>query len=272
METYFRYFDAYHKEPCEFESIGANHRNLYHEILWVKKGNVELLLDGEKIDIPSNCIFLVSQNRIHRYFPSEDTGGSILRFSEDFLDKTPYALFNQFLKMIRVDLNNDDQIFLDHIFHLIKLEYRKDTSLNENRDIIRNLLSALLRKLELIRNGYLMENENVNKSTFDLFESFNSLLEREFENHHSVTFYADQLGISQRKLSETTKNLLAKTAGQVIEERLILEAKRMLLYSPLSVKEIAFELGFEEHSYFTKVFRRNMRSTPSQFRDDQKIT
>ena len=97
------------------------------------------------------------------------------------------------------------------------------------------------------------------------YQEFELLLEEHFRKHKSIAYYADLLGITPKHLNRITQTVVQKKASDVITERVILEAKRMLIYLNEGLTDIAFRLGFEEYSYFTRVFRKNTGETPSQF-------
>jgi AraC-like DNA-binding protein len=102
--------------------------------------------------------------------------------------------------------------------------------------------------------------------TLCIWNRFNDLIEKKFKAEHKVSYYVSELGVSSRKLGEIVKLYTGKNVAEVIDERLIQEAKRFILFSDLSIKEIAFDLGYSEHSYFSKVFKRLTRMTPSEFK------
>lgn len=82
-----------------------------------------------------------------------------------------------------------------------------------------------------------------------------------------MTEYAELLNESPVVLNRAVKSLTGKTAGELIIERLILEAKRLLLYSGLNNKEVAYKLGYDDPSYFARIFHKKTGSTPSEFRN-----
>ena len=86
-----------------------------------------------------------------------------------------------------------------------------------------------------------------------------------FAEHKSIAHYASLLGISSKHLNRIVQTVVQKTATDVITERVVLEAKRMLMYLDESLVEIAFRLGYEEYSYFVRVFRKSSGMTPTQF-------
>ncbi|MCI0609070.1 MAG: helix-turn-helix transcriptional regulator, partial [Anaerolineae bacterium] len=88
-----------------------------------------------------------------------------------------------------------------------------------------------------------------------------------FKNEHQVNDYATLLHLSSRQLSDVTKHIIGKTAKQIIADRLTLEAKRDLQFTPLSVKEIAFALGYDTPFYFSQAFKNSTGLSPSAYRE-----
>jgi len=102
-------------------------------------------------------------------------------------------------------------------------------------------------------------------SYFKHYQDFEDLLEENFTKEKSVAFYASAMNISPKHLNRIIQTVVQKTATDLITERVILEAKRMLIYLDESLVEIAFRLGYEEYSYFVRVFRKSSGMTPTQF-------
>ena len=96
--------------------------------------------------------------------------------------------------------------------------------------------------------------------------SFRRLLDVHFQQHKQVKFYCEALGLSEKRLNQTTSTVLGKTPKQVIDEYTVLEGKRLLAHSHLSVKEVAFKMGFEEPTNFAKHFRKHTGQSPQLFR------
>ena len=128
-------------------------------------------------------------------------------------------------------------------------------------------------KLEQLKRSQFSRQFHVGHESYLIFQKFNFELEKHFKTIHSVSSYAERLSISSRKLSEVLKLFVGKSASRVIQERLVVEAKRRLSYTGESVKEIGFELGFNDPSYFGKVFKRVEGKAPQAFRShEQKVT
>jgi AraC-like DNA-binding protein len=101
-----------------------------------------------------------------------------------------------------------------------------------------------------------------------LFKDFSLLVEQNFRTMHSVTDYANRLGLSPKSISKHFQKLGAKTPSDFIKNRILLEAKRQLIYTDKTVKEIAFELGFNDPAYFTRFFTKAILKSPLQFKKE----
>jgi len=99
-----------------------------------------------------------------------------------------------------------------------------------------------------------------------LCNSFKTVLEEFFLNHHRVGFYCEKLGVSDDKLNQAIKLVNGRTPSGMISNRLLLEAKRCLLHSDWSIKEIAYHLNFQDNAYFNRWFKKHENCSPGTFR------
>ncbi len=245
---------------------GANppHRHEYQEIIWVRKGTAHHLLDDDRVEIRANTLLIVPKGRMHRFDPSEEVQCCVARFHDSFLPAESSILFSQFFGPSRVTAPEGEIPFIECLFSLIAKEY---VNFNQHhRTTIRFIVQALAAKIEELTYAALEKRHPAVTGKWKLWEQLNAAVEEHYRDNHSTGFYARELGISLRKLNQIVKAFLGKTAAEAIEERRILEAKRLILYSDMNIKEIAFDLGYEEHSYFTRVFRRFTGLTPSAFK------
>ncbi|MET1057843.1 MAG: helix-turn-helix domain-containing protein [Pedobacter sp.] len=100
----------------------------------------------------------------------------------------------------------------------------------------------------------------------DFYHYFDRLVERNFIRHHSVSAYALMLNISPKALNKRVAKYSSLTPSDIIHKRIILEAKRLLIHTPMSVKEIGFHLGYEDPSYFIRFFSKQANMAPQNFR------
>lgn len=247
-------------------TIKPPHRHSYQEIIWVRQGTAEHLLDGDVINYPAQTLLVVPKGRIHRFSPSSDCRGCAIRFREEFLPNQSNLLFSQFTGHTAFHLNHDQASVVESYFSLLSSENSHTDPYN--LQALRHLLAAFVAKLEELR---LLDTRMVPHDftrTLCTWNRLSSLIEQKFRSEHAVSYYAAELGLSPRKLGEIVKLYTGRYVSDVIDDRLIAEAKRLILFSDLTIKEIAFELGFEEHSYFSKVFKKLTGKSPSNFKPD----
>ena len=240
------------------------HRHAYHEFIWVRRGSASHLLDGEVVRFPTHTLLVIPKGRIHRFNPSVDCLGSVIRFREEFLLSPSQLIFSQFAGHTALRLSSDQVDGIESYLALLRTECGQEDPYN--LQALRLLLASFTAKLEELR---LLQSKMVPRDftrTQCIWNRFSLLIEQKFKTEHKVTYYASELGIAPRKLGEIVRLYTGKYVSEVIDERLITEAKRMILFSDRTIKEVAFELGFEEHSYFSKVFKKLARKTPAEFR------
>ena len=103
-----------------------------------------------------------------------------------------------------------------------------------------------------------------------ILRDFKQLVEENFNKWHKVKEYASEIHISPKHLSQTVKNITGKVAKDHIQDRIVLEAKRLMLHTDLTIKEVAYSTGFEEPLHFSGFFRKQVGVSPSQFRKSEK--
>lgn len=244
--------------------IKPPHRHSYQEIIWIRQGAVQHLLDDELAEYPADTVLIIPKGRIHALLPAPDCRGAAIRFTEEFLPTPSHLLFSQFIGRTALQLDHAQADCITSYFSLLHSEYHHADPYN--LQAARHLLSALVAKLEEFRlvDARLVPHD-VN-STLCIWNRFNSIIEEKFTTEHGVRYYAAELGVSPRKLGEVVRLYTGKYVSEIIDDRLIVEAKRLIIFSNRTIKEIAFDLGFEEHSYFSKVFKKITGHTPSGFK------
>lgn len=257
-------FKLVHLKPALHGEVEHAHRHNCFQIFFFVEGGGKHLIDFDEKNCTANSIHIVNPGNLHRLNRSTTTRGYVLLFSRDFFDKQQpnFELFlyrndfAPFLEMKAMDFQKICQVLEE-----IDQEWQHKSVLSG--DAIR----ALLRLIVIQIQRKIVFNEQVNAASDDILFQFKKLVEYGFNEKHQVQHYADTLHISADKLNQLSKNQIGKTAGSVIQERILLEAKRLLFYSNLSSKEIAFELGYEDPSYFNRVFKKQTKMTPKEFKE-----
>jgi AraC family transcriptional regulator, transcriptional activator of pobA len=251
------------------------HRHKYYEICVFVNGAGKHEIDFATHTIQSNSIHFLSPGQVHLISREEDYHGYLMVFSKDFyaLDTFHEDLLFQlpfFNNPTMVPILNLDPIGFQEILALIQLIKKEYTARQElGREILRSYLQVFLLKCKQYYVRYFAEKKKMLDPHFTLVQQFNTLLEQQFSRNHLVQDYADQLSLSPALLNKYVKKITGNTAGELLMERLILQAKRYLIYTDLSNKEIAYQLNYEDPSYFSRIFKKKTGLTPSEFRQTE---
>jgi AraC family transcriptional activator of pobA len=181
----------------------------------------------------------------------------------NFLQST--ILYNDLYEISLLKLDPSKEYFI-RLFDLILEEYERPSE-RYNYNILRNHLDNFLlcADREKRKQGF---REIQQSADLEYMMLFKDLLERNYKKFKSVNKYASDLGVSSRRLSQATFKILGKSPKELIDERILLESKRLLIHSSSTIKEIAYDLGFDEPTNFIKYFRKHNRFTPVEFREN----
>ncbi len=266
--------------PCKVAKLNFSgghgmddaHRHNCFQIFLFKKGGGEHMIDFNYYPIKDNSLHFVSEGQVHALNSIDETDGYVILFTKEIVimnsaDKYIFNDFPVFNKSVSPILYPDHEMYADLESMLLMMigEYGKNNSYKEN--ILGSYISILLLKSKTIITET-SEYKRTDSTSQVLLQKFNNLVEEHFIEFHKVNEYADKLSVTPNHLSETIKKVTGKTAGDIIHERLILEAKRKLLHSSISAKELAYELNFNDPSYFSRFFKTNTGLSPEGFRKE----
>lgn len=254
------------------EDEESSHRHTYNEIFWIRSGSGTQTIDDQQLEISPGTFYMVAQGQVHKFIEGRTLDGLIIQFGSDFIlnqsDNQTWTsqtfLFGCITNESRIAIQKSDMADFEALIEQMRKEYEARAEFGQIQ-ILRHLLNVLLIKLQ--RNLKEQYNENsLYSNQYNTLQNFLQLLDTDFKKRHQVNEYTEVLSISPRQLTDVTKTMLGKTAKEVILERLIMEAKRYLHYSGLSIKEIAYDLGFEDPSYFSKQFKLSTSQSPLDYR------
>lgn len=245
------------------------HRHNYYEIFVFSEGGGQHDIDFETLPIGDLCLQFVSPGQVHKVRRALKSCGHVILFSRDFFLLGPDGkeqLFElPFLHGLtpnpEVKVTPGDWPVFRHLLQSMEAEYER--SPQHNMAILRSYLNILL--LESARR-FQHGPAHIESPHHHLLRRFRIALEKEFRQMHQVREYASLLAVTEKTLNELTKREMGATALEVIHDRIVLEARRLLFHSNLSNKEIAHFLHFEDPSHFSKFFKRRMGQSPSAYR------
>jgi len=258
-------------EPDETHELP--HRHNFQEILWVRSGYGEQAFDGQSFPIQANSFYLIAKGQVHQLITGIDLDGLVIRFSEHFLPNFPALEMGHYQSVLfnNVSINHTLPLQDGEVdgFETLLLQILQTYENAEERgqyEILRHLLTVLLIKLQQVQSRIMRAEQTAVPAGGQRLQQFAALLEEQFSHTHAVQDYADALHLTPRQLSTIVKKFLGKTAKQAIEERLMLEAKRYLTFTNLSVKEIAYSLGYKDPSYFSRSFKKRYGVAPQAYK------
>jgi AraC family transcriptional regulator, transcriptional activator of pobA len=251
--------------------IEKPHRHDFYATILFTKGNGTHEIDFQKYKVSRGSLFFMSPGQVHSWELSDDIDGYIFFCSQEFYEMhyvnqklRNFPFFGSVNFPRKLQLNNDELTENINLFHELEKEYKIQDVMKEG--LILSLMSQIfIRSTRKFSKELNISESSASFSYFKHYQDFENLVEEHFTKDKSITFYSDLMNISSKHLNRITRTIVQKTATDVITERVVLEAKRMLMYLDESLVEIAFRLGYEEYSYFVRVFRKTSGMTPTQF-------
>ncbi|MDQ1149883.1 AraC family transcriptional regulator [Sphingobacterium zeae] len=249
------------------DMVFPHKHNFFHFVLFTQ-GSGEHIIDFNQYKIEPYQIYFMVPGQVHTWNFVGDEAGYVVNFSIDyfqsFLLRTDYLERFSFLQgkiehlifILTEQYRNQATAILDQII------FAKTEQLSE--DYIRTLLLQFILYISI---GTEKEHlEKGNPYNHKIFNSFQQLVEQQFKTTKLPSIYADQLFITPNHLNAICKSYIGQSAGEIIRNRIVLEAKRLLVNRNLNITEIADELQFKDNSYFTKFFKKSAGLTPEEFR------
>ena len=257
--------------------IGRPHRHKYYEIFVFIDGGGKHEIDFKTEPITSNSIHFLTPGQVHQIMRGVKYHGFEIIFSRDFYlldlqDKEklldlPYFNNNCITPVLSLDADEFKELMIPIN------EISKEHALNRDvsNDIIRSYLHVFLMKCKYYftqKNSEVLLEED---SDMFFLSKFRNLVEKHFIAKHTVQEYADMMTISAGVLNNRITKAGGQNASEIIKSRIILEAKRLLLFSDMNNKEIAFRLNYEDPSYFSRIFKKRTGYSPTVFREENAV-
>lgn len=248
-------------------TTGKLYRPDHNSILFITKGTITVLVDNEIFTLSANSLLLVAKGQIYS-FVNNDAEGYLLKFGNCFWDKTPISASN--CKAVVFDSANTTRIFSLSADNKTELKLLFDALLEDYESpYYSNKPDALAAYLKIIiikiANIYTLLKEHTASYDTKIYQQFSQLAEQNFRQLHHVSDYANKLNISSRKLQEACK-ATGSGAKETINEQLITEAKRLLQFTSLPIKEIAAQLGFATPYHFSSFFKKQTTTSPAAYK------
>lgn len=269
----FRTMEENHAKMEAHKSVP--HRHDFYTIILVKHGTGIHSIDYEDFQISSQIAFFVAPGQVHNVaITNNNPQGDILMFSQEFLTRnyisedfiTNLSMFACGTTTPPLCLPKESFDKLSATSHEIKTAFEDDSPFKF--DIIAAHLKLFL--IECNKNAHHSKNTDPQsiQSGRPIIKNFRKLLELNYSQWHKVNEYAAEMNISPDYLNNVLKSNIGKTAKEMIFQRIILEAKRLGLHTSSSTKQVAYQLGYDDPSHFSKLFKKETNQSFTDFRKE----
>jgi AraC-like DNA-binding protein len=272
------YFNSFTKLLNLYCFIRKEHAYDFYSVILFTRGSGNILINNDNYTVEPNTVAIIAPNQMHSFERLENAEGIIFFFCQDF-----YVEEFSFMRLLNLYsytaqtgteickpclvLSDKEAASLISVLNSIQNEYESYTPSNNSAVIIRSHLNILLLKLSEL---YEARSGKSNNSDSILIHSLSQLIDLYYIKEQHLEFYTNAFNISESQLNDICNKHFNSSLKKILQNRLMQEARKLLVTSGLSVSEIAYKLNFEDNSYFNKVFKSKTGITPKRFRDIHK--
>lgn len=247
------------------------HRHDYHELIWTRSGAGHHLIDGEVSEVAANTVTVIGRGQVHVFERARDLFGAVVRFGDELLHGDAAARANPAWLLggrgpRTVAVPPGDVPRLESAIEALVAETRRPADAC-SIDLQRHFLSAVLLWVERWYEASRTQQRDADDAEVQLYRRFVEMLERDFARHQDAVHYADALRVPQAVLSRALAHVTGRGTKELITDRRMLEALRLLCFTDLTVGEVAYRAGFDDQLYFSRAFRRHRGESPKAYRE-----
>ena len=248
----------------EFANVISDHKDDYFVFFFLQEGKIKVRVDFNEIEFSDSTVFCTIPGQVHSIISFSNIKGWVLIIDALFVKNEYKEIFNKlhFLN-IRPLLSQEES---DELLQCISLVNKKYASNNEliSRRVLHDLVSSYIGMIaEIYQKGFPSIKSN---RLMEITSQFKALLSANYQTMKRPSQYASEIKISPVYLNEAVKSTTGLSVQDCIQNEIILQAKRLLYYTDLTIKEISLKLGYTDWAYFTRLFTKSTNLTPSQFR------
>lgn len=235
-------------------------------------GNTPIQIDFQNFNLNTDALLFVNPKVVLKLLACDHTKAVLLHFNRDFYCIEMHdqevacdgILYNNVFEVPFIELKDSQSLYMQNIIREIQSEMEGEDASTE--EMLRILLKLIIVKSTRIWKEQHQLAENEQQTDVQFLRKFSTLVEQHYKTHHTVADYADLLFVTPKNLSKKIGLLSKDTPNDIIKNRIILESKRLLAYTALSVKEIAYRLNYEDDAYFVRFFTKHTGISPTAFR------
>jgi AraC family transcriptional activator of pobA len=254
-------------------TIQPHRHESFIQILFLKSGHVDVQIDQVKTHAEAPCLLVIPAGHVHGFHFSKTIDGPVVTAAQKTLETVASSVMPELIETIRTPriLSLQPEMrYIDQLMPLfLSIEQESQTHAVGQMAAGMSLLLALLVQVNRITKlsgiASSQTHHTISRKTRQL-EKFRTLIDRDFKKQHSLQTYANEIGVTVGHLSRLCRDVLGKSSLEVINARIIQEAERELVYTSISIQQLAGELGFDDDAYFARFFKKHTGVSPKSFR------
>lgn len=256
-----------------WDDIAVPHRHDYYSLILLETGETNLIVDFQPVDLNPASILLLRPGQVHQTNAGNDVSGWIVFFDGQIVDQNARLAIEQSLQnTILLNLTQEDIAELNQLLSFMQKAIEEEGTGKFHIPFLQSLLNAFLYKISGI--VYAQEADLAARyptRAVEIARRFNQLVKEQYKILKRPADYAEAMNITVSYLNDTLKAVTGFSCTHIIQQEIIGEAKRLLFYTSKSVKEIAFELGYQDYKYFIRQFGKATQITPLTFRNQADV-
>lgn len=269
---FIKRMDKHYQHPENLLFDKGIHRDSHYIFTCMESGHVKMMVDFKIIESQDPSIFCILPNQVHQGLLMKDVNGWFVAVKADWVPDTVRAVFEESLEEVKpiiIDKNWIEKI--NASAGMLQASFTDETfTSKEGLLVIQSLLNAFVGMFAFIYSRETASEASGENRSLQLARAFRIRVRENYKTTKSPSEYAELLNISRGYLTEVIREVTGKPAQYWIHQEIIIEAKRLLAFTHLTVKEIAYELGYNDHTYFSRLFSKLAGQPPSEFRDKNK--
>jgi AraC family transcriptional activator of pobA len=245
------------------------HRHDYHELIWVRTGSGRHLIDGAPLPIEEGTVTIIGRGQVHVFEEGEGLHGAVLRLRDELLPDDSQRLPAGWLLSGRcgrsVPVPDDRADQFEALLEALDDELGRPTG-PESAQLLGHLISVVLLWLERWYDADRADHPDPDAAEVQLLRRFIRALERDYARHHDAGHYADELAVAPAALSRALARVTGHGTKELVLDRVMSEAARLLRFTDMTVQQVALRVGYEDPLYFSRAFKRHFGDSPMAYR------
>jgi AraC family transcriptional regulator, transcriptional activator of pobA len=245
------------------------HRHDYHELIWIRTGSGRHLIDGAPLPIEEGTVTIIGRGQVHVFEEGEHIHGAVLRLRDELLpgdsQRLPagWLLSGRCGRSVPVPGDRADQF--EALLRALDDELRRPAG-PESSQLRGHLISVVLLWLERWYDADRAHRPDSDEAEVQLLRRFIRMLERDYAGHHDAGHYADELRVPLAALSRALTQVTGRGTKELVLDRVMSEAARLLRFTDLTVQQVALRVGYDDPLYFSRAFKRHFGDSPMAYR------